>query len=126
MDEKELARFEKLLAEVDAELPEIARRIPLTKAEIARKLQAIEEKVEAALEPDRKRAEENRGQIEEYKKKLTRRQQQALDLLIEGKSNKEIAEAMGVSVKTAEMHAGETMKRIGVTDRAKLKLLSSR
>lgn len=44
---------------------------------------------------------------------LTSRQRQILQLIAEGRQNKEIAELMHVSVKTVEFHRGRLMQKIG-------------
>jgi DNA-binding NarL/FixJ family response regulator len=43
---------------------------------------------------------------------LTHRQIEILQLLAEGKSTKEVASALGVSVKTAETHRANIMRRL--------------
>jgi DNA-binding NarL/FixJ family response regulator len=43
---------------------------------------------------------------------LTRRQVEILQLLAEGKSTKEVASALGLSVKTAETHRANIMRRL--------------
>jgi DNA-binding NarL/FixJ family response regulator len=49
---------------------------------------------------------------------LTRRQRQVLDLLIEGKSNKEIARALQLSDGTIKVHMAALFKNLGVNSRA--------
>jgi len=44
--------------------------------------------------------------------RLTERQREVLQLLAEGKSSKEVAVALGLSVKTAETHRANIMRRI--------------
>jgi DNA-binding NarL/FixJ family response regulator len=44
--------------------------------------------------------------------RLTPRQREVVQLLAEGKSNKEVAAALGVSVKTAETHRANIMQRL--------------
>jgi DNA-binding NarL/FixJ family response regulator len=44
--------------------------------------------------------------------RLTPRQREVIQLLAEGKSNKEVAAALGVSVKTAETHRANIMQRL--------------
>jgi DNA-binding CsgD family transcriptional regulator len=43
---------------------------------------------------------------------LTARQKQILQLLAEGKSSKEVAVALNISVKTAETHRANIMRRL--------------
>lgn len=51
---------------------------------------------------------------------LTDRQKEVLQLLAEGRSNKEIAAILGVSVKTVEFHRGQIMRTLGVHTAAEL------
>lgn len=53
-------------------------------------------------------------------KPLTRREREVLQLLAEGKSNKEIGAALGISVKTAETHRARLMAKLGVHSVAEL------
>jgi two-component system, NarL family, response regulator NreC len=51
---------------------------------------------------------------------LTPRERQVLQLVGEGKSTKQIAELLHISVKTAEFHRGRLMKKLNVHDTANL------
>lgn len=51
---------------------------------------------------------------------LTRRQRQIVALVAQGKSNSDIAQEVGISVRTAETHRSRIMKRIGVRNAAEL------
>jgi DNA-binding NarL/FixJ family response regulator len=51
---------------------------------------------------------------------LTERQKEVLQLLAEGRSNKEIAGILGVSVKTVEFHRAQLMRTLGVHTAAEL------
>jgi len=51
---------------------------------------------------------------------LTVREQETLERLAEGKSNKEIAEALHISVKTAEAHRGRLMKKLNLRNMGEL------
>ncbi len=51
---------------------------------------------------------------------LTPREQQTLNMIVTGKSNKEIAELMGVSPKTAEKHRTSLMQKLKVRSIAEL------
>ncbi|OPX55088.1 two component transcriptional regulator, LuxR family [Oceanospirillum multiglobuliferum] len=46
---------------------------------------------------------------------LTRREKQILDLLVQGRSNKDIAQALSITVKTVEYHRSNLMKKTGAT-----------
>lgn len=46
--------------------------------------------------------------------KPTTREREIIQLLAEGKSNKEVASALGISVKTAETHRAAVMRKLGL------------
>jgi DNA-binding NarL/FixJ family response regulator len=43
---------------------------------------------------------------------LTSREREVVQLLAEGKSNKEVADRLGISARTAEGHRGEIMRKL--------------
>ncbi|MFC4737934.1 response regulator [Bacillus daqingensis] len=49
---------------------------------------------------------------------LTAREQEVLELLVEGKTNKEIAEALVISDKTVKIHVSNMFKKMGVKSRS--------
>ncbi len=51
---------------------------------------------------------------------LTDREKQVLKLVAEGRSNKEVAEALGITVKTAMSHREHVMEKLGVHNRTEL------
>ncbi len=51
---------------------------------------------------------------------LTDREKQVLKLVAEGRSNKEVAELLGISVKTAMSHRERTMEKLGLHSRTEL------
>jgi DNA-binding NarL/FixJ family response regulator len=51
---------------------------------------------------------------------LTWREQQAVDLVAEGRSNKEIATLLGISARTVEGHLNHVFSKLGVTSRTAL------
>jgi DNA-binding NarL/FixJ family response regulator len=51
---------------------------------------------------------------------LTPRERQVLQLIAEGKTTKEVAQLLGVSVKTAETHRCHIMEKLGIHDTAGL------
>ena len=55
--------------------------------------------------------------IEDYKSKLTEREYEVLKLLVDGKSNTEIAKELIVSVHTAKAHVCSILQKLTVTDR---------
>lgn len=52
--------------------------------------------------------------------RLTLRQREIIQLITEGHSSKEVATLLGVSVKTAETHRANIMKRLGCNSCAEL------
>jgi len=53
---------------------------------------------------------------------LTERQREVLDLLTEGKSNKEIARALDLSLNTVKIHVRDVLKTLGVDNRTQAAL----
>jgi DNA-binding NarL/FixJ family response regulator len=51
---------------------------------------------------------------------LTARQAEVLKLMVDGQSNRAIAEALNVSVKTVESHRQQIMVKLGVRSTAEL------
>jgi len=60
------------------------------------------------------------AQFEDPYEKLTDREKQVLKLVAEGKTNKEIAEILGISVKTAMGHRANLMANLGIHNTAEL------
>ena len=60
------------------------------------------------------------GELSEEKEGLTDRQREILQLIIEGRGNKEIADIIHVSVKTVEFHRARIMAKLGVKSVAEL------
>jgi len=52
--------------------------------------------------------------------KLSRRQKEVLQLIAEGKSHREIAAALGISMKTVEFHKRRIIQELGITNVAEL------
>lgn len=59
------------------------------------------------------------GQADPYES-LTDREKQVLKLVAEGRSNKEVADVLGISVKTAMSHREHVMEKLGVHNRTEL------
>lgn len=57
---------------------------------------------------------------------LTERQREILQLVAEGNANKEIADRLGVTIKTVEAHRAQLMERLGIHDVAGLVRLAIR
>ena len=51
---------------------------------------------------------------------LTARERETVHLLADGKSNKEVAAALGISVRTAESHRAALMRKLGVSSIAEM------
>lgn len=57
---------------------------------------------------------------------LTSREREVLTLLADGRSNREIARALGVSEKTVKTHVSAVLAKLGVADRTQAALLAVR
>jgi len=51
---------------------------------------------------------------------LTQREREVLDLIIAGKLNKQIADVLGISIKTVEVHRARVMEKMGANSLAVL------
>jgi len=51
---------------------------------------------------------------------LTQREREVLDLIIAGKLNKQIADVLGISIKTVEVHRARVMEKMGARSLAEL------
>jgi DNA-binding NarL/FixJ family response regulator len=60
------------------------------------------------------------GEVNNQTEELTERQREILQLIVDGKGNKEIADILHVSVKTVEFHRARLMNRLGVRSVAEL------
>ena len=58
--------------------------------------------------------------------RLTRREQEVLELIAGGRSNKRIALELGIAEKTVKTHVGHVLAKLGVTDRTQAALLAVR
>ncbi|HEY3944980.1 MAG TPA: response regulator transcription factor [Solirubrobacteraceae bacterium] len=56
--------------------------------------------------------------------RLTRREQEVLELLAAGRSNKRIAFELGISEKTVKAHVGRVLAKLGVSDRTEAAVLA--
>lgn len=61
-----------------------------------------------------------------YPRSLTPRQRQIAQLLAKGKTNKEVASALGISVRTAEAHRRQIMDRLKIENLSELVLFAVR
>ncbi len=60
------------------------------------------------------------------RERLTRREQDVLELIAKGRSNKRIALELGISEKTVKAHVGHLLAKLGVADRTQAALLAVR
>jgi two-component system, NarL family, response regulator LiaR len=58
------------------------------------------------------------------RERLTRREQEVLELLASGRSNKRIAFELGISEKTVKAHVGRVLAKLGVNDRTEAAVLA--
>ena len=81
-----------------------------------------------AIERQRDRARRRQAGIRERFSVLTPREREVMDLVVDGKANKEVALALGVSRKTVEFHRTNIMKKLDMDGVARLVrlVLSSR
>jgi DNA-binding NarL/FixJ family response regulator len=67
-----------------------------------------------------------RSKSEKPNNPLTLRERQVLQLIAEGKSTKDIASLLGISVKTAESHRTRLMQKLDIHEKASLVLYAVR
>jgi FixJ family two-component response regulator len=80
------------------------------------------DRINKALEDDRINRESmvERDEVEERMKKLTPRETQVLELVVQGKANKVIAGDLDVSQRTVEIHRARVMEKMQVRSLAQL------
>jgi DNA-binding NarL/FixJ family response regulator len=66
------------------------------------------------------------GASRETTEHLTRREQEVLELIVGGRSNKRIALELGIAEKTVKAHVGRLLAKLGVSDRTQAALLAVR
>jgi FixJ family two-component response regulator len=84
--------------------------------------QMLIDRIEAALEEDARRRR-TRGEKDEIRRRihsLTPREKQVMDLVVQGKPNKSVGTALGLSPKTVEVHRANVMKKMAVGSLAEL------
>lgn len=60
------------------------------------------------------------GEVNRQSAELTDRQREILQLIVDGRGNKEIADVLQLSIKTIEFHRGKIMNKLGVRTSAEL------
>ena len=80
------------------------------------------ERVEAALERDvsARAALASRHQLEAQLRQLTERKREVMALILDGKLNKQIAEALDISIKTVEVHRARVLEKMAVKSAVEL------
>ena len=84
--------------------------------------QMLIDRIEAALAEDSRRRR-LRGEKDEIRRRihsLTPREKQVMDLVVQGKPNKSVGTALGLSPKTVEVHRANVMKKMAVGSLAEL------
>jgi FixJ family two-component response regulator len=79
---------------------------------------AIEQSFAAEIERLRSAARQRRKQG--MSESLTEREREIRDLIVDGLSNHEIADRLGISHRTAQVHRGHVMRKMGVATLAEL------
>ena len=82
----------------------------------------VVELVRVCLERDRvlRAGRERRKSMSDRLGQLTQREREVLDLVVAGKHNREIAEALDISIKTVEAHRARLMEKLEVGSLAEL------
>ena len=90
--------------------------------------QAMLDRIQASIERDleTRRAEAERACARDSRARLTRREAEVMDLVIAGRSNKEIARDLAISPKTVEVHRANMMKKMRADSLADLVRLAAR
>jgi RNA polymerase sigma factor (sigma-70 family) len=84
--------------------------------------QMLLDRVQQAIERDRnaRAREAEREEQQQRLEALTPREREVMELLVEGKANKEVADVLGLSVRTVEGHRARLMEKLGVNSLADL------
>lgn len=80
------------------------------------------ERVEAALARDAAARDSlaNRSHLQAQLRQLTEREREVMALILEGKLNKQIAEALDISIKTVEVHRARVLDKMAVKSAVEL------
>ena len=84
--------------------------------------QMLIDRIEAALQEDarRRRDRSERDEIRRRVQLLTPREKQVMDLVVQGRPNKSVGTALGLSPKTVEVHRANVMKKMAAGSLAEL------
>lgn len=88
--------------------------------------QVLLDRVHACIESDRARNAATATNHEMFARynSLTERQQRVLELVAQGKANRDIGAALGISIKTVEAHRARLMRRMMAQSMAELVLMA--
>lgn len=83
---------------------------------------ALVDRIEQALAASREHLEQQRarGKIEQALAELTEREREVMQLVIDGKPNKLVADALGISVRTVEVHRARVFDKMNVKSAVEL------
>jgi len=76
--------------------------------------------IEKRLHDRNRRSLDGRGRIKKQNVRLSSREAEVLQLIAEGKANKEIASGLEISIKTVEKHRQHLMEKLNIHDTAGL------
>jgi len=78
--------------------------------------------IEQCLTTEREQRAKRRQEADTARRlaQLTQREREVLDLIVAGKLNKQIADVLGISIKTVEVHRARVMEKMGVHSLAEL------
>ncbi|ANQ84544.1 response regulator transcription factor [Azoarcus olearius] len=78
--------------------------------------------IEHCLQQERASRDKRRQEADTARRleHLTQREREVLDLIIAGKLNKQIADVLGISIKTVEVHRARVMEKMGAHSLAEL------
>ena len=84
--------------------------------------QRLLERMEAMLQRDAQArlAHEQRSRVASSLNLLTEREREVMQLILQGKLNKQIAEALSISMKTVEVHRARVFEKMGVKSAVEL------
>jgi FixJ family two-component response regulator len=84
--------------------------------------QLLLERIQACIAEDASRLRNDRASQEIAGRfaTLSQREREILELVVAGKTSKEIARALGISAKTVDVHRGNVMRKVGASSVAEL------
>jgi RNA polymerase sigma factor (sigma-70 family) len=81
-----------------------------------------------AVDSERRERDSQRAQLSTLFAGLTPREREVMDLVVEGMSNKAVANTLGLSAKTVEVHRAKVMEKMNarsVSDLVKMSMLNN-